>query len=48
MNLSIIVAVDNSMLIGKDNRLPWNIKGDLIYFKKSNNRAYDYYGKKDL
>lgn len=32
--LNMIVAVDKHNVIGVDNKLPWNIKEDLKYFKK--------------
>ncbi len=35
MRLSIIVAMDNNQLIGKDNALPWHLPADLGYFKKT-------------
>ena len=35
MRLSIIVAMDDNQLIGKDNTLPWNLPADLGYFKKT-------------
>ncbi len=34
MRLSIIVAMDNNHLIGKDNGLPWHLPADLAFFKK--------------
>ena len=34
MRLSIIVAMDDNQLIGKDNALPWHLPADLAYFKK--------------
>lgn len=34
MILSIIAAVAKNGVIGKDNRLPWNIPEDLAHFKK--------------
>ena len=34
MRLSIVVAMDNNGLIGKDNQLPWHLPADLAYFKK--------------
>jgi|TARA_Y100000389_G_scaffold193149_1_gene221630 dihydrofolate reductase len=34
MGLSIVVAMDNNGLIGKDNQLPWHLPADLAYFKK--------------
>jgi hypothetical protein len=35
MKLSIIVAMDDNQLIGKDNALPWRLPADLAYFKKT-------------
>lgn len=34
MLISIITAMDNNQLIGKDNGLPWKIPADLQFFKK--------------
>ena len=34
MRLKLIVAFDEDMTIGKDGKLPWNIKEDLKHFKK--------------
>jgi len=34
MNLAIIVATDQSGLIGKENDLPWKLSADLQYFKR--------------
>tara|TARA_R110002074_G_scaffold340063_1_gene510535 strand:- start:269 stop:778 length:510 start_codon:yes stop_codon:yes gene_type:complete len=34
MKINIIVAFDNIMGIGKNNKLPWNIPNDLKYFSK--------------
>ena len=33
MMLSLIAAMDNNRLIGKDNGLPWHLPADLAYFK---------------
>lgn len=33
MILSLIAAMDNNRLIGKDNTLPWHLPADLKYFK---------------
>jgi dihydrofolate reductase len=33
--ISIIVAMDENNLIGKDNELPWYLPADLQYFKKT-------------
>jgi len=35
MIISIIAAVADNMLIGKDNKLPWNLPADLEYFKRN-------------
>lgn len=35
MKLSIIVAMDDNQLIGKNNALPWYLPADLAYFKKT-------------
>jgi dihydrofolate reductase len=34
MRLALIVATDESGLIGKDNDLPWHLSADLKYFKQ--------------
>jgi len=34
MNLAIIVATDQSGVIGKENDLPWKLSADLQYFKR--------------
>lgn len=34
MRISIITAMDNNRLIGKENGLPWKIPADLQFFKK--------------
>lgn len=33
MNLSLLVAVSENNVIGKDNQLPWHLPNDLKYFK---------------
>ena len=53
MKLSIIVAMDDNQLIGKDNALPWHLPADLAYFKKTTTsktvlmgrKTYDSIGK---
>lgn len=43
--ISMILAMDESNLIGKDNKMPWHIKEDLIYYKnttKSHNVLMGY------
>lgn len=32
--ISLIVAMDQNRVIGKDNQLPWHLPADLQYFKK--------------
>lgn len=32
--ISLIVAIASNGVIGKDNRLPWRLPGDLAYFKR--------------
>ena len=34
MKKYIIAAVSDNLAIGKNNKMPWHIKGDLLYFKK--------------
>lgn len=34
-NLSLIVAMDQNNLIGKNNGLPWHLPADLAYFKQT-------------
>ena len=34
MMLSLIAAMDNQRLIGRDNDLPWHLPADLAHFKK--------------
>jgi dihydrofolate reductase len=53
MRLSIIVAMDDNHLIGKDNILPWHLPADLAFFKKvttghsivMGRKTYDSIGK---
>jgi dihydrofolate reductase len=35
MSLSIIAAVDQNQLIGKQGKMPWNLPADLKYFKQT-------------
>lgn len=38
--LSLIVATDKNSLIGKNNKIPWHVKEDLLYYKeKTNNKT---------
>ncbi len=39
MKFSIIAAVDEKFGIGKDNRLPWRLKGDMEYFAHVTTKA---------
>jgi dihydrofolate reductase len=41
MKFAIIAAVDKKMGIGKDNRLPWKLKGDMQYFSVTTTEAPD-------
>lgn len=41
MKFSIVVAADLNMGIGKDNRLPWKLKGDMQYFHYLTTTAED-------
>ncbi len=34
-NLSLIVAMDENRLIGRDNQLPWHLPADLAFFKRT-------------
>ena len=53
MRLSIVVAMDDNHLIGKDNGLPWHLPADLAFFKKittgnsilMGRKTYDSIGK---
>ncbi len=46
MKLSIIVAVGENGVIGRDNRLPWRISGDLKRFKALTMRHHLLMGRK--
>ena len=35
MQINIIVAMSENYVIGKDGKLPWHLKDDLIHFKKT-------------
>ena len=35
--ISLIWAMDKNWLVGKDNKLPWHFKEDLIYYKSKTN-----------
>ena len=53
MRLSIVVAMDDNHLIGKDNGLPWHLPADLAFFKEitmghsilMGRKTYDSIGK---
>ena len=32
--ISIMTAASNNMIIGKNNRMPWNLKEDSDYYKR--------------
>lgn len=32
--ITLIAAVNHNMLLGKDNKMPWHIKEDLLFFKE--------------
>ena len=32
--INLIWAMDDNWLIGKDNRMPWHVKEDLLYYKE--------------
>jgi len=46
MRLSMIVAMDDNRLIGKENGLPWHLPADLQYFKKTTNGKAILMGRK--
>ena len=33
--IHLIRAMDQTWLIGKDNKMPWHIKEDLLYYKET-------------
>ena len=35
MNLSLIVAITQNHVIGKDNQMPWHLPADLAWFRKN-------------
>lgn len=35
MNISLIAAISNNLVIGNKNRIPWNLPEDLKWFKKN-------------
>lgn len=34
MSVKLIVATDNNGLIGKDNKMPWHLPAEMLYFKE--------------
>ncbi|SIR17460.1 dihydrofolate reductase [Halanaerobium kushneri] len=46
MSLSIIAAMDQNQLIGKDEKIPWDLPADLKYFKKTTMGAPVVMGRK--
>ena len=34
MNISIIVAISKNRVIGKNNKLAWNLPDDMLYFSR--------------
>ncbi|MDP5274309.1 dihydrofolate reductase [Chengkuizengella axinellae] len=55
-NLSIIFAMDQNRLIGKENKLPWRLPADMAYFKKTTmhhpivmgRKTFESFGSKPL
>lgn len=46
MKISIIVAKGSNNVIGKDNKLPWHLPGDLRHFKKTTSGYHVIMGRK--
>lgn len=44
--ISLIVAIDNNNVIGKDNKMPWRLPLDLANFKKITNEHIVIMGRK--
>ncbi len=44
--ISVIVATDKNMLIGRGNELPWHFKEDLQYFKRATTGKFVIMGEK--
>ena len=47
MKISIIVAVSENLVIGKDNNLVWNLPTDMNYFKKTTSGHHVIMGRKN-
>ncbi|WP_246451762.1 dihydrofolate reductase [Alkalicella caledoniensis] len=48
MNISMIVAMGRGNVIGKDNKMPWNLPADLKYFKDTTMGHVVVCGRKTL
>ncbi len=44
--IKILVAHDENCLIGKNNKMPWNIKDELKHFQKTTNNKKILFGRK--
>jgi len=42
MNISLIVATDKNLGIGKENKIPWNLKSELKYFSEKTQSSNPY------
>jgi len=47
MNISIIVAVSENQVIGKDNKLVWNLRTDMNFFKTTTSGHHVIMGRKN-
>jgi len=47
MKISIIVAVSENLVIGKDNNLVWNLPTDMIFFKSTTSGHHVIMGRKN-
>jgi dihydrofolate reductase len=47
MNISIIVAVSENLVIGKDNKLVWNLRTDMNFFKTTTSGHHVIMGRKN-
>jgi dihydrofolate reductase len=48
MNISLIVAVSENNVIGKDNDLPWKLPDDMKFFKETTTGHHILMGRKNL